>query len=49
MGLIHTAERCGQDPFQYLVALLRHAVDVLSNPDQWMPWNYQETLASMQD
>jgi transposase len=45
MSLIHTAELNGVAPFDYLVALLRHADQVRANPQEWMPWNYVSTLA----
>jgi transposase len=44
MSLIHTAELNGIAPFDYLVALQRHAKDVCVSPGDWMPWNYQTTL-----
>jgi transposase len=45
MSLIHTAELNHVAPFEYLVALQRHAVELAANPAAWMPWNYQATLA----
>jgi transposase len=45
MSLIHTAELNAIAPFDYLVALLRHADEVRMNPGEWMPWNYATTLA----
>jgi hypothetical protein len=44
MSLIHTCELCGADPFDYLVALLKHPEQISSSPGDWMPWNYQDTL-----
>ena len=44
MSLIHTAELCGADAFGYLTEIERHAQNVAANPQDWMPWNYQETL-----
>ena len=44
MSLIYTAERCGENPFDYLVALQRHAEAVADDPGEWMPWTYRETL-----
>jgi hypothetical protein len=44
MSLIHTAELCGTNPFDYLVALQRHHEALLDNPADWMPWNYQQRL-----
>lgn len=46
MSLIHTAELNHVAPFEYLVALQRHAAELTSNPAAWMPWNYQAALAS---
>jgi transposase len=45
MSLIHTAELNDIPAFDYLVALQRHAKDVCMSPADWMPWNYQATLA----
>jgi hypothetical protein len=45
MSLIHTAELNDVAPFEYLVALQRHAAELAANPSAWMPWNYQKTLA----
>jgi len=44
MSLIHTCELCGANPFDYLTELERHADPAASNPREWMPWNYHETL-----
>ncbi|AEI68319.1 IS66 family transposase [Corallococcus macrosporus] len=46
MSLIHTVELCEGNPFDYLVALLRHPEAVAQAPDDWMPWNYQQALAA---
>ena len=34
------------DPFDYLNELERHARELSSNPECWMPWNYRGTLAT---
>ena len=47
MSLIHTCELCGANAFDYLAELDRHASDLASNPENWMPWNYQATLDSI--
>jgi len=47
MSLIHSAELCKANPFDYLVALQRHAHAVDQDPATWMPWNYRATLASV--
>jgi len=44
MSLIHTAELCGANSFDYLTELQRHARELAANPVAWMPWNYRQTL-----
>ena len=44
MSLIHTAERCGVNAFEYLVALLRNAERVSESPADWIPWNFAATM-----
>ena len=44
MSLIHTCQLCGANPFDYLTELQKHAAELSSNPQQWMPWNYREML-----
>jgi transposase len=45
MSLISTCQLVGSDPFDYLTALHRNSPELSRNPQQWMPWNYRETLA----
>ena len=47
MSLIHTAELCEANPFDYLVALQRHHERVTETPSRWMPWNYAEVLGPL--
>ena len=47
MSLIHTAELNHIEPFDYLVALQRHATALAASPADWMPWNYKATLARL--
>jgi len=44
MSLIHTCRLNDVDPFDYLTELQRHAEDLAAQPENWMPWNYRETL-----
>src|SRR6266851_2595027 len=44
MSLIHRAELCGTNPFDYLTEMKRNAADLQQNPQDWMPWNYRQTL-----
>ena len=45
MSLIHTCELNGVNPFDYLIALQKHAEELAKHPAAWMPWNYRDTLA----
>jgi transposase len=47
MSLIHTADLNGVNVFEYLVAVLRHRKESAACPADWMPWNYQATLARL--
>jgi transposase len=44
MSLIYTCQLCGANPLDYLTELERHADEARVNPQNWMPWNYQQTL-----
>lgn len=45
MTLIYTTELHRENPFEYLVALLEHHVDVAADPAAWLPWTFRATLA----
>lgn len=47
-SLIHTAELHGENPFEYLTAVLRHSTAVALQPGDWLPWTYRATLARIQ-
>ena len=44
MSLIHTCELNNVNPFDYLTELQKHANELSSDPDHWLPWNYRQTL-----
>ena len=44
MSLIHTCRLGGFNPFDYLSALVRNAAKVRTRLEQWLPWNFRETL-----
>ena len=46
MSLIHTCELNQVNPFDYLTQLQKHAEAAVLCPADWMPWNYQQTLAT---
>jgi len=47
MSIIHTCELNQIPAFPYLVALLKNADKVLKDPEQWLPWTYQASLAAL--
>jgi transposase len=47
MSLIHTCELNEANPFDYLTQLQQHARELATNPSEWMPWNYRETLTRL--
>jgi transposase len=47
MSVIASCMPIGANPFAYITALLRHPKEILESPAQWMPWNYQHTLAGL--
>ena len=44
MSLIHTCQLNRVNPFDYLMALQRHAQEVLKKVSRWLPWNFTEAL-----
>jgi transposase len=47
MSLIHTCRLAKANPFDYLTALQQYSSYLSQNPQAWMPWNYQDTIASL--
>ena len=47
MSIIYTCELNAVNAFDYLTELERHADQLASHPEQWMPWSYQRTLAGL--
>ena len=46
MSLIHTCRLNDVNPFDYLIELQKHLKELARNPQDWMPWNYRNTLES---
>lgn len=46
MSVIHTAAKNNVNIFDYLNSLQRYQKLVRANPNAWLPWNYQNTLAN---
>lgn len=49
MSLVHSAELCGSDPFDYLVAIQKHHDLLAADPAAWMPWSYRQALTAISE
>jgi hypothetical protein len=45
MSLIYTARLHNVNAFEYLTELQRNYKQVAEHPEDWLPWNFRETLA----
>ena len=46
-ALIVTTQLHRGDPFRYLTALFTNDKAVAAAPEDWLPWNYEDTLARL--
>jgi transposase len=44
MSLIYTCQLNQSNPFDYLTELQRHADELATSPELWMPWNYRAAV-----
>ena len=44
MSLINTAIEADINPVDYLTALIEHEDQIVKEPNNWLPWNYQDNL-----
>ena len=47
ISLIATAAQADVNSYDYLVALQKNRSKVKENPKDWLPWNYEKTLAGV--
>lgn len=45
MSVVETCRANGVNPFDYMMAVVRHAGSVNLDPTRWMPWNFHIALA----
>ncbi len=45
MTLIYTTQMQGENPFEYVTALLRNSRLAAESPADWLPWTFREPLA----
>lgn len=46
-SLIATCDKARINTFDYLVVVQRHAEQIKSQPELWLPWNYRQTLEAL--
>jgi len=47
-SLIYTCVLAKENPHDYLTVLQQNQQQVNKSPSRWLPWNYQETLQTIQ-
>ncbi len=47
MSLMHTAVHAGANLFHYFNSLQQYAHEVAQNSELWLPWNYEQTIATL--
>ncbi len=48
-SLIATCQKQKVNSFHYLTEIQKHSHEVLKNPQNWLPWNYNDTLIYIKD
>jgi len=43
-SLLQTCQMNGVNPFNYLLSLATNSSALFKSPQDWLPWNYQETM-----
>lgn len=46
-SVIYTCALAKINPLDYLIALQEHKNKIVKEPERWLPWNYQHTLATL--
>ena len=46
-SIIYTCALSGINPLHYLIALQENKSQIVKEPEKWLPWTYQETLATL--
>ena len=46
-SVIYTCALSGVNPLDYLIALQEYKDQIVKEPERWLPWCYQETLANL--
>jgi len=46
-SVIYTCALSNINPLNYLIALQKNKNQIVKEPEAWLPWNYQDTLAAL--
>jgi transposase len=49
ISITMTAIRADENPVDYLTILLKYQEYVRANPEDWLPWEFKETLALLEE
>jgi transposase len=47
MSIIHTCKLMEVNPFEYLTVLQKYSSNLFKNPQDWLPWEYKETVSTI--
>jgi len=47
MSIIYTCTQNDVNPYDYLNSLQRYGPSVEATPELWLPWNYLQTIATL--
>ena len=45
---LYSAAQNDINPYEYIDTILKHKAEVMKNPKDWLPWNYQATRAALE-
>jgi len=46
-SVIYTCALSGVNPLNHLIALQKHKSQIVKEPERWLPWNYQDAMATL--
>jgi hypothetical protein len=47
MSIFHTCQLNKINPLHYMNTVCEHHAEVVDNPEQWLPWNYQQAVSAV--
>ncbi|MGI6300533.1 MAG: IS66 family transposase [Verrucomicrobiota bacterium] len=47
MSIFYTCQLNKTNPLHYMKTVCEHHAEVVDNPEQWLPWNYQQAVSAI--